>query len=101
MYCDFMDEIADVWSVSLEEGQVLTASALSEDADLEIILVAPDGCMKGLAYSESDADCLGTADASCPSLEYTAASAGDYQLVVYADWCDGDMANYQLDAYVQ
>ena len=95
--CDFWDPMSDIWTVTLNAGDTLSAAVnTNEDSDVAISLVAPDGCL--ISDVEPIANCRGGGD--CSSLKYNAEADGTYSLIVYGDWCSGDTVAYDIGAKV-
>ena len=99
--CDSWEPIADVWTVDLQAGQVLSASldTQADGVEMRLIFVDPTGCLIDDIWPE--APCSSGAE-DCPSLNYPVTTDGQYQLIVTSDWCSGfDEIEYSIDAMVE
>ena len=99
--CDSWEPIADVWTVDLQAGQVLSASldTQADGVEMRLIFVDPTGCLIDDIWPE--APCSSGAE-DCPSLNYPVTTDGEYQLIVTSDWCSGfDEIEYSIDAMVE
>lgn len=98
--CD--DEIADVWTLDLRVGDTFSVSVdtvAARTAFTPVIWVnSPDTCTEIVA--EQNYRCSFGHRLSCPSLEWTAHQAGDWQIVVANTDCRGvGEYNIEVDVY--
>ena len=99
--CDDFENIADVWTLDLTEGQTLKASAetAQDGVQLNMYLTGPDGCLIDHVYA--NAECSNPSEA-CPSLEYSVPATGTHTIVISSDWCAGnDEYTYTIGAKVE
>jgi len=92
------EEVADLWNLTLEAGDRITASIDTQidGVELRLGLISPEGCLLGDVWPAAPCS---SGHEDCPSLTYQTQIAGNYQLFVTSDWCgDASSISYAIDA---
>jgi hypothetical protein len=97
---NFFDDLGDIWSIELADGQSLRALLKSTDGEVgQIRLITPEGCR---AVESSWEDCPDAEADHCEVLAYSAPAAGTYQVIVTGDdYAGDDVFGYDLHLVIE